>query len=325
MWKGADSRRFVAAVLEMLSVRKLKVGNADITLLAQSPKVSPYRLEIRRSLAQMLGVTENQVNIKATTTEHLGFIGRNEGLAAQAVVLLEPAPENPDDPGALAPRRAGAARRLGRAARHRRAARDRPKTSKSTKSWDSPRAARGRMRCCACASAARIPSGWRASWRARRACKPFEVGFAGLKDRNAVTTQHFTVPRGKRAAEEFIGLKGEGYEVLSRRARTSASCRAARSRATASRSPCAGCAAIRRRSRSACSASRRAASPNYFGEQRFGREAGNLRAGAAHRATAGAERTRREQRKRSGADAMMPASCCRRRAASSSTPSLRSA
>ena len=70
------------------------------------------------------------------------------------------------------------------------------------------------MRCCACASAARIPSGWRASWRARWACKPFEVGFAGLKDRNAVTTQYFTVPRGKRAAEEFIGLAGEGYEVL---------------------------------------------------------------------------------------------------------------
>ena len=93
MWKGAESRRFVEAVLQMLSVRKLKVGNVDITLLAQAPKVSPYRLEIRRSLAQMLGVTENQVNIKATTTEHLGFIGRSEGLAAQAVVLLEPAPE----------------------------------------------------------------------------------------------------------------------------------------------------------------------------------------------------------------------------------------
>jgi 2-C-methyl-D-erythritol 2,4-cyclodiphosphate synthase len=91
MWKGADSRRFVAACLEMLSVRKLKVGNVDITLLAQAPKVSPYRIEIRRSLAQMLGVTENQVNIKATTTEHLGFVGRNEGLAAQAIVLLEPA------------------------------------------------------------------------------------------------------------------------------------------------------------------------------------------------------------------------------------------
>jgi len=93
VWKGADSRRFVAAVLDMLSVRKLRIANADITLLAQAPKVAPYRLEIRRSLALMLGLTENQVNIKATTTEHLGFIGRNEGLAAQAVVLLEPAPE----------------------------------------------------------------------------------------------------------------------------------------------------------------------------------------------------------------------------------------
>jgi 2-C-methyl-D-erythritol 2,4-cyclodiphosphate synthase len=77
----------------MLTVRKLKVCNVDITLLAQAPKVSPHRLEIRRSLAQMLGVTENQVNIKATTTEHLGFVGRGEGLAAQAVVLLEPAAE----------------------------------------------------------------------------------------------------------------------------------------------------------------------------------------------------------------------------------------
>lgn len=89
VWKGANSRRFVEAVLEMLDVRKLRVGNVDVTVLAQAPKLSPHRLEIRRSIAQMLGVTENQVNIKATTTEHLGFIGRNEGLAAQAVVLLE--------------------------------------------------------------------------------------------------------------------------------------------------------------------------------------------------------------------------------------------
>jgi 2-C-methyl-D-erythritol 2,4-cyclodiphosphate synthase len=89
LWKGANSRRFVEAVLEMLNVRRLKVGNVDITLLAQAPKLSPHRLDIRRSIAQMLGVTENQVNIKATTTEHLGFIGRNEGIAAQAVVLLE--------------------------------------------------------------------------------------------------------------------------------------------------------------------------------------------------------------------------------------------
>jgi 2-C-methyl-D-erythritol 2,4-cyclodiphosphate synthase len=89
VWKGANSRRFVEAVLDMLKVRRLKVGNVDITLLAQAPRVSPHRLEIRRSVAQMLAVTENQVNVKATTTENLGFIGRNEGLAAQAVVLLE--------------------------------------------------------------------------------------------------------------------------------------------------------------------------------------------------------------------------------------------
>jgi 2-C-methyl-D-erythritol 2,4-cyclodiphosphate synthase len=89
MWKGANSRRFVEAVLGMLAVRKLKLVNVDITLLAQAPRVSAHRIEIRRSLAQMLSVTENQVNIKATTTEHLGFIGREEGLAAQAVVLLE--------------------------------------------------------------------------------------------------------------------------------------------------------------------------------------------------------------------------------------------
>jgi 2-C-methyl-D-erythritol 2,4-cyclodiphosphate synthase len=91
VWKGANSRRFVEAVLGMLEVRRLKIANVDITLLAQAPRVSAHRIEIRRSLAQMLAVTENQVNIKATTTEHLGFIGREEGLAAQAVVLLESA------------------------------------------------------------------------------------------------------------------------------------------------------------------------------------------------------------------------------------------
>lgn len=91
VWKGANSRRFVEAVLEMLAVRQLRVGNVDITVLAQAPKLSPHRLEIRRSIATMLGVTENQVNIKATTTENLGFVGRSEGLAAQAVVLLESA------------------------------------------------------------------------------------------------------------------------------------------------------------------------------------------------------------------------------------------
>jgi 2-C-methyl-D-erythritol 2,4-cyclodiphosphate synthase len=87
-WKGADSKRFVQAVVEMLRVRKLRVGNADITVLAEAPKVGPVRDEIRRQVALLLGLPEDRVNIKATTTERLGFLGRSEGIAAQAVVLL---------------------------------------------------------------------------------------------------------------------------------------------------------------------------------------------------------------------------------------------
>lgn len=92
LWKGASSSHFVATVMEMLKVRGWIVGNADITVIAELPKLAPYRLEMRRSLAVLLGVGENQVNIKATTTESLGFLGRREGIAAQAVVLLAPKP-----------------------------------------------------------------------------------------------------------------------------------------------------------------------------------------------------------------------------------------
>jgi 2-C-methyl-D-erythritol 2,4-cyclodiphosphate synthase len=87
-WRGADSRRFVAAVIVMLRDRKLRVGNADITVLAEAPKVGPVRDVIRRQLAVLLDVPEERVNVKATTTEQLGFLGRAEGIAAQAVVLL---------------------------------------------------------------------------------------------------------------------------------------------------------------------------------------------------------------------------------------------
>jgi 2-C-methyl-D-erythritol 2,4-cyclodiphosphate synthase len=73
-WKGEDS--------------KLRVGNADITVLAERPKLSPVRDEIRRQVAELLQVGVEQVNVKATTTEKLGFLGRSEGIAAQAVVLL---------------------------------------------------------------------------------------------------------------------------------------------------------------------------------------------------------------------------------------------
>jgi 2-C-methyl-D-erythritol 2,4-cyclodiphosphate synthase len=87
-WRGADSKRFVRAVMNMLLIRKLRVGNADVTVMAEAPKVGPVREEIRRQVAELLEVTAEQVNIKATTTERLGFLGRREGIAAQAIVLL---------------------------------------------------------------------------------------------------------------------------------------------------------------------------------------------------------------------------------------------
>lgn len=87
-WRGADSKRFVRAVMNMLLIRKLRVGNADITVLAEAPKVGPVRDQIRRELAQLLEIPEDRVNVKATTTERLSFLGRREGIAAQAVVLL---------------------------------------------------------------------------------------------------------------------------------------------------------------------------------------------------------------------------------------------
>lgn len=87
-WRGADSRQFVSAVLGMLAPRALRVVNADLTVLAQAPRIGPHRAAMRAQIAQLLGIAESHVNIKATTTEGLGFLGRAEGLAAQAVVLL---------------------------------------------------------------------------------------------------------------------------------------------------------------------------------------------------------------------------------------------
>lgn len=87
-WKGADSRQFVRAVVAMLRTQHLTVGNADLTVLAQAPKVGPVRDQIRQQVAELLEIAPERVNVKATTTEQLGFLGRAEGIAAQAVVLL---------------------------------------------------------------------------------------------------------------------------------------------------------------------------------------------------------------------------------------------
>jgi len=87
-WQGADSARFVRLVMTMLRERRLRVGNVDITVLAEEPKLAPYRGTMREHLATLLEVSPQQVNLKATTTERLGFLGRAEGIAAQAAVLL---------------------------------------------------------------------------------------------------------------------------------------------------------------------------------------------------------------------------------------------
>jgi 2-C-methyl-D-erythritol 2,4-cyclodiphosphate synthase len=88
-WRGADSGRFVLHARELLAQRHYHIVNADLTLLAQAPKIARWREAMRRNVAALLGVEESCVNIKATTPEHLGFLGRNEGLAAMASVLIE--------------------------------------------------------------------------------------------------------------------------------------------------------------------------------------------------------------------------------------------
>ena len=88
-WRGADSRQFVTAAIEMLARRSWRVVNADLTLVAQAPRLGPWREQIRHSVATLLGLTVAEVNIKATTTEYLGFTGRNEGLVGMATVLID--------------------------------------------------------------------------------------------------------------------------------------------------------------------------------------------------------------------------------------------
>lgn len=87
-WKGAASSGFVTATLGLLRERRLAVVNADLTVIAESPRVAPHRDAICRQVARLLEVPVERVNLKATTTERLGFLGRAEGIAAHAVVLL---------------------------------------------------------------------------------------------------------------------------------------------------------------------------------------------------------------------------------------------
>ncbi|SEP79969.1 2-C-methyl-D-erythritol 2,4-cyclodiphosphate synthase [Ectothiorhodospira magna] len=87
-YKGADSRVLLREVLGKIQAQGWKIGNLDATLVAQAPKMSPHVEQMRINLAADLQIDLTQVNVKATTTERLGFVGREEGIAAHAVVML---------------------------------------------------------------------------------------------------------------------------------------------------------------------------------------------------------------------------------------------
>lgn len=88
-YEGIDSKILLCRVMDMLHEAGYELGNCDITIAAQAPKLAPYIEPMRRCLAEVMHVELSQVSVKATTTEHLGFVGREEGIAAYAVVLLQ--------------------------------------------------------------------------------------------------------------------------------------------------------------------------------------------------------------------------------------------
>ena len=90
-FKGADSRVLLRHVVKVVLAKGWKVGNVDATIVAQAPKMAPHIETMRQLIAQDLNVELDQVNVKATTTEKLGFAGREEGIAVHAVALLLPA------------------------------------------------------------------------------------------------------------------------------------------------------------------------------------------------------------------------------------------
>jgi len=90
-FKDIDSRRLLREVARLLKERGLKTANVDATIIAQAPKMGPHIPAMRANLASDLGIAADAVNVKAKTTEKLGFVGRGEGIAAEAVALVEQA------------------------------------------------------------------------------------------------------------------------------------------------------------------------------------------------------------------------------------------
>ena len=91
-FKGADSRELLRACMALVLRDGFRLGNADVTIIAERPRIAPHVEAMRTNIAADLDARVHQVNVKATTTEGLGFAGRREGIAAHAVVLLESGP-----------------------------------------------------------------------------------------------------------------------------------------------------------------------------------------------------------------------------------------
>jgi 2-C-methyl-D-erythritol 2,4-cyclodiphosphate synthase len=88
-WRNADSSRFVHEALKILDDMDAQIANVDVTIIAQQPRLAPHRDAMVASIARLLQLPEGHVNVKATTTDHLGFIGRAEGICAMAIVLVQ--------------------------------------------------------------------------------------------------------------------------------------------------------------------------------------------------------------------------------------------
>ena len=87
-WKGAPSKVFLAEAARQVAKRKGKIVNMDATVIAQQPKIYPHIAEMKTRIAAALGVSEKQIGVKATTNEKMGFVGREEGIAAMAVASI---------------------------------------------------------------------------------------------------------------------------------------------------------------------------------------------------------------------------------------------
>ncbi|HEV8658491.1 MAG TPA: 2-C-methyl-D-erythritol 2,4-cyclodiphosphate synthase [Thermoanaerobaculia bacterium] len=88
-WKGVDSSRFVREARTIITEMNGEITNIDITIIAEKPRIAPHREAIGAAIAKLLDLPRGHVNVKATSTDHLGFIGRGEGVCAMAIVAIE--------------------------------------------------------------------------------------------------------------------------------------------------------------------------------------------------------------------------------------------